>query len=274
MGKVIDLGRRISIPVAVILAFVLHAGFAAGAAKATMLVDILKWNRAVRAAIADKLTQEYEVTEEKPPEPPPPPEPEPEKEQPPPPVVKETPPEPQKEETPPPAPAQAAAVLTQDPKPDEPLDLTGDTMVNGNGDGTSFGAVSASGTGRNGVSARVAKVAGTPAGTGTAPVAAPPPPPGPDKSRKAGLDGSSDWNDCPFPAEADAEQIDEEYVVLSVAVGTDGRPTTVTVRQDPGHGFGRAAKLCAMRKTYKTAWDHDGNAIAGQTGDFRVHFSH
>src|ERR1700690_3341751 len=84
MGRVIDLGRRISIPAAIIMAVLLHAGFAAGAASATMLVDILKGNRAVRAAIVDKLTQEYEVTMEKPPEPPPPP-PEPEKEPPPPP---------------------------------------------------------------------------------------------------------------------------------------------------------------------------------------------
>ena len=35
---------------------------------------------------------------------------------------------------PPPAPAQAAKVLTQEPKPDEPVDLTGNTIIQGNAD--------------------------------------------------------------------------------------------------------------------------------------------
>ncbi len=268
-------GGQYTIGIVLLLAELLHVGVAVGAITSSMLADILRWNRGMQMVIADKLTQEYEITQDKP-EPPPPPPPEPDMEPPPPPpppVAKDDKVEPPKEETPAPTPAQASALLTQDPKPDEVADLTGTTFVSGNGDGTSFGAVSASGTGRNGLAAKVVRNDGAPGGTGAAP-AAPPPPPGPDRSRKAGLDGSADWNDCPFPAEADAEQIDEAFVVLQVNVGADGRPTTIAVVQDPGHGFGRQAKICAQRKSFKTALDHDGNAVPGQTGKFSVHFSH
>ncbi len=266
-----------TIGIVLLLAELLHVGVAVGAITSSLLADILRWNRGMSVAIAEKLTQEYEVTQDKP-EPPPPPPPEPDKEPPPPPppVAKDDKiEEPPKDETPAPTPALAAAVLTQEPKPDDVEDLTGAAFVTGTGDGTSYGAVSAQGTGRNGLTAKVVRNDGAPGGTGTGP-AAPPPPvvQGPDRSRKAGLDGSADWNDCPFPAEADAEQIDEAFVVLQVNVGADGRPTTIAVMQDPGHGFGRQAKICAQRKSFKTALDHDGIAIPGQTGKFSVHFSH
>jgi protein TonB len=61
-------------------------------------------------------------------------------------------------------------------------------------------------------------------------------------------------------------------VTVQVAVGADGRATSVTVVSDPGHGFGREARMCAMRETYTAAADHDGNPIAGQTKAFRIHF--
>jgi protein TonB len=270
----IDPGQY-TIGIVLLLAELLHVGVAVGAVTSSMLADILRWNRGMQVAIADKLTQEYEVTQEKDEPPPPPPEPEKAPPPPPPPVAKEDKvEEPPKEETPAPTPAQAAAVLTQDSKPDDVEDLTATTFVSGSGDGTSYGAVSAAGTGRSGLAAKVVRNDGAPSGTGTGPAAPPPPPPGPDRSRKAGLDGSADWNDCPFPAEADAEQIDEAFVVLQVNVGADGRPTTITVMQDPGHGFGRQAKICAQRKSFKTALDRDGNPIPGQTGKFSVHFSH
>ena len=264
-----------TVGIVLLLAELLHVGVAVGAVTATMLADILAWNRGMQAVITDKLTQEYDITQDKP-EPPPPPEPEKEPPPPPPPVAKEDKvEEPPKDETPAPTPAQAAAVMTQDPTPDEPVDLTGNTFVTGQGDGTSFGAVSAAGTGRSGQVAKVVRNDGTPNGTGTAAAApAPVAAQGPDRSRKAGLDGSTDWSDCPFPAEADAEQIDEQWVVLQVNVGADGRPSTVSVLQDPGHGFGRQAKICAQRKSFKTALDHDGTPIPGQTSKFTVHFTH
>ena len=270
-GKIFGLDRnQYVVGIALLIAELLHVGVAVSAFQSTRFAELLAWDRAMRNAIVDKLTQEYEVTEEKPPEPPPPPEPVKEPE--PTPVAKVAEPQKEEEQPPPPAPAQAAAVMTQDPKQDEPVDLTGDTFVTGTGDGTSFGAVSAAGTGRNGAPIRTARVGGTPGGTGTgqpAPVAALV---GPDRSRKAGLDGNADWNDCGFPAEADAEQKDEAYVGLQVTVGADGKPSGITVIEDPGSGFGRLARTCASRKAFRSALDHDGNPISTQY-KFRVHFA-
>ena len=99
-----------------------------------------------------------------------------------------------------------------------------------------------------------------------------PPPRKEDKSRPPGLLGSVDWNDCPFPGEADAEQIDHAFVMIQVKVKPDGSPETVSVLQDPGHGFGREARKCAMRKKYSQGLDPDGNAIGGTTKPFRVRF--
>src|ERR1019366_6046615 len=45
-----------------------------------------------------------------------------------------------------PAPAQAAMVLTQEPDPNEPVDLTGNTIVQGNADSYAGGTTSANGT--------------------------------------------------------------------------------------------------------------------------------
>lgn len=178
------------------------------------------------------------------------------------------------EPPPPPPPAQAAKVLTQEPRPDEPVDLTGNTIVQGNADAYAGGFTTATGTGT--AAARAAPGPSTTAG-GTGPggmAAAPPPPSGPDRSRPASLGGGSEWS-CPFPQEADTAQIDEAYVTLQVEVTADGAATPggVRVLADPGNGFGREARRCALSKRYATALDHDGAPIAGSTRPFRVHFS-
>jgi len=94
----------------------------------------------------------------------------------------------------------------------------------------------------------------------------------PDRSRPASLAGASSWS-CPFPPEADAAQADEAYVTLEVTVGPDGVATGTRVLADPGNGFGREARRCAMRERYGVALDREGNAVAGTTRPFRVHFS-
>ncbi len=76
-----------------------------------------------------------------------------------------------------------------------------------------------------------------------------PAPSGPDRSRTASLGGGGEWS-CPFPSEADTAQIDEAYVTLQVDVKPDGTPGTVRVVNDPGNGFGREARRCAMNKHY------------------------
>lgn len=93
-----------------------------------------------------------------------------------------------------------------------------------------------------------------------------------DLSRPAMLTGEASW-DCPFPPEADKEQIDNAAVVLLVAVDATGKPTEVRVLVDPGHGFGRAAKACALLRTYKPALDAEGKPTSGSTPPISVKFS-
>ena len=147
---------------------------------------------------------------------------------------------------PPPTPAQAAKVLTSEPDPsDAPVDLTGWGIVSGEADRFPGGATANKGTSTRPVG-QAATASGAPNATGTAP--APPAPSGKDLSRAA-RPAEGSWN-CGFPAEADMEQINSEKVLLVVTVGPDGRPQKVNVLSDPGFGFGRVARQCAMRKTY------------------------
>jgi len=225
------------------------------------------WHR-VHDVIVSDTSQEIEVEKEQPPPPPPaPPPPEPEEVKPaaPPPhaMPREAPP-------PPPAPAQAAKVLTQEPKQDEPVDLTGNTIVTGNADAYAGGFTSGNGTSKQAVNAMPSPT-GVPGGTG--PVNAPVQQAAPkvDRSRPVAI-GSTEWN-CPFPAEADTAQVDEAYVTLQVDVRPDGTIAAARVLSDPGNGFGREARRCALSKRLSPALDVDGNPIASTSKPFRVHFS-
>ena len=83
---------------------------------------------------------------------------------------------------PPPPPAQAAKVLTQEPKPDEPVDLTGNTIVQGNADTYAGGFTTANGTSSAAVNAAAephGRAGRDGAGAGAAAV------PAPDLSRAA-----------------------------------------------------------------------------------------
>jgi outer membrane biosynthesis protein TonB len=207
--------------------------------------------------------QEIEVEEPPPPPPPPAPEETAAAPEPAPPVVKAPP-----KEAPPPmaAPAQAARVLAQEPDPNEPVDLTGNTIVQGNADTYAGGTTAANGTSNRAVRNIVTSPTGVPGGTGT--VAAPPPS-GPDRSRR-GAPAQTDWN-APFPAESDVAQINEAYVLLQIDIKPDGTPAAVRIAKDPGNGFGREARRYALSQTYKPALDHDGNPIAS-TITTTVHF--
>ena len=205
--------------------------------------------------------QEIEI-EEPPPPPPPPPEPEETKPEPaPPPRAAAAPP------PPPPAPAQAGKVLTQEPDPNEPVDLTGNTIVSGNAEAYAGGVTAANGTNPNAVRTLTSPT-GVPGGSG--PPKAAPAPVGPDRSRRASF-GGRDPN-CPFPPEADTAQIDDTYVTLQIDVRADGRASGVRVLKDPGNGFAREARNCALKWNFDTALDRDGTPIA-QTFTARVHFT-
>lgn len=235
----------------------------------TVNFELREWSFRIREKVALELQKIYEVDLAKPPEPPPPPPPEEKVEEkpatpPPPPKAADTPP------PPPPAPAQAGKVLTSEPDPNEPVDLTGNTFVSGNSDSYAGGVTASNGTAKTAVRDLNAKPGGVPGGTGTAPA---PAAPAVDRSRPAGLLGSTDWNCSSFwPAEADGEQIDQALVTIQVTVGADGKPSKVDVIKDPGHGFGLAARRCAMRESFQTALDAAGTPIVSQTKPFRVRF--
>jgi protein TonB len=255
------------VPVSVTIwaAVILHAGMAAGATAAAHFGELFAWEREIREVISYRLSQyEVDLIKEAPPPPPPPPEepqPEPERELAKP-IPKDQPP------APPPPPAEAGKVLTSDPDPNAPVDLT-NSFVTGDADQYRGGTSSAKGTSKTAIYNPAAANTGVPGGTGTAPA---PRPTKDDKSRAPGLLGGVDWSDCPFPGEADAEQIDQAFVLIQVKVKADGSPEAVSILQDPGHGFGREAKKCAMRKRYANGLDVDGNPVPGTTKPVRVRF--
>ncbi|MDC3958008.1 hypothetical protein KEG38_29395 [Polyangium jinanense] len=233
-----------------------------------------------RGALGETSPVEYdialppeEVEKPRPEEKPPEPEPEPEAPPSPAPVVKENAPTKGPEPEPPPPPTQAAKVLTQEPDPEEPVDMTGQGFVTGDGAGPGYGMVSAAGTGSAPTYNKGASLDGKEGGKGTGPgPVTPPAPEGPDLSKPPGLAGSSAW-DCPFPPEADAEQIDQAVVSIVITVRADGTPQSVNVMSDPGYGFGRAARLCALSRRYTPALDRAGTPRVAATPPIRVRFT-
>lgn len=188
--------------------------------------------------------------------PPPPPAPEPEVKNEPPPAPHPAP----HEATPPPAPAQAGKVLTQEPDPNEPVDLTGNTIISGNADSFAGGVTAANGTSKTAVRGLT-----SPNGAPAAPAARPATAPvaGPDRSRSPTMADKSAWLNAPFPREADDAQIDNAEVTIQINVRTDGTIDVPAVLKDPGYGFGREAVKFAMKQKYAPALDHDGNPIPG-----------
>ena len=266
LGAVLELGHRASrvVVYALLGALLLHG---AAVARAEIIpIELMSWTRMIGREVHYRLFETYEVDLLKPPEatpPPPEPEPEPEKETPKEPLL----PVPVKEVVPAAAPAaaKAGAVLTAPANPDEPANFDG--IISGTGETFAGGSTAAGGTSDTAVRVKPAAAGGVPGGTGTAPSG----PAAVDRSRVAGISGSKDWN-CPFPPEADSEQIDQAFPTIQVAVRADGSPERVTVISDPGHGFGRAATRCAMLQHYNTALDREGNAIPGRTKSISVRF--
>lgn len=264
LARVLALGDSAGkmIGVALVVALMGHA--AVGARAALLSLELIHWNQAIARRVHDAVWDSYDIE----PPPPEPPKEEPKEEPPPPdPVAPKEAPPPRADapkESPPPEAAQAGKVLAANEDPNEPVDLT-NSFVQGTGDTYTGGYSQEGATGKKPTYNPAAQAGGSPTGTGTAPA-----PPRPDRSRKAQLMGSRDW-DCPFPSEADTEQIDRASVEVEVAIGVNGKASTVRVMTDPGHGFGREARLCALRKTWDPALDRDGNPIAA-TQQYRITF--
>ncbi len=243
------------------------------------LVEMQRQVQAMREALHEYFWATYDVEvrqEPEPEQPEPEPEPEPVVEPKPPETASVPEPEPEPEsddpyeDDPPPAPAEAAKILTADPDPDEPVDLTAEGFVTGEGTGPSYGYVSAKGTAKSPTFDRHAQVGGVEGGKGKGPPQRARPPRR-NASRPAGIVGGRSWS-CPFPPEADIEQIDRATAVLVVTVAPDGRPVSVRVLSDPGYGFGRQARQCALGRRYRPALDRDGRPIQATTPPINVRF--
>ena len=258
LERVLALGRGRAaqvMVVAMIAAFSLHG--VAAVRTAYIHAEVIAWTLKLAPVIEGHLVQTVDIeTEKTAPEPPPPPPPEEKKEDEP--VVKQDTP---KEA--PAAAAQAGQVLAQDP--DKPLDFTDNVFTVGSSDRYAGGDTTSNGTNQNAVHARHVADDGQGSGQGQAQkqVAV-------DLSRTAHLAGSGEWR-CPFPPEADADQVDDAEAVIEVVVGADGKASNASVKADPGHGFGREARACAMREAYVPAVDREGHAVAS-TKRFRVKF--
>jgi len=167
----------------------------------------------------------------------------------------------------PPVQAQAAAVLTRDSDPNEPLDMT-DSFVVGEGTTYAGGITSSRGTSATAVHAsnKTSQRSGqVPVrGNGTASDS------GADHSRRPLMLGGTEWK-CPFPAEADAESVDHATVTVRIRVDPNGVPSNATVVRDAGRGFGRQARRCALEKHFEPALDRSGLPRAGIV-TINVHF--
>jgi len=156
----------------------------------------------------------------------------------------------------PPPPAQAGRIIAQEGPP-APLDLTGDTFVTGTAQAYAGGVTSPTGT--------------NPKAVETSEVDPKAPPGEPDRSHPVAL-ADEDWR-CPWPHDAEAEQIDEQVAVVKVVVRTDGSAVSARIVRDPGHGFGAAAIECALRTRFTPAADGAGRPIQAESPPVRVRFT-
>ena len=152
----------------------------------------------------------------------------------------------------PPTPAQASSIIAQASDPSEPVDLTHDAFVTGTASAYAGGLTTATGTSTRAVTREVA------------------PEPVEDRSSAVGLD-EADWS-CPWPRDAEEDELDEQVVVLRVLVRADGTAESAMLASDPGHGFGRAALACALSTRFSPARDRRGQAIAALSPPIRVRF--
>jgi periplasmic protein TonB len=153
--------------------------------------------------------------------------------------------------------AQAAKVLTSDD-----LASGGAAIATGDGQGPGYGLVAGDGTGDTPTWRANAAIGGKVGGKGTS--TKPDAPLEPDRSRGAHVMGGF-TDECDFPTEADLAGIDHAVAIVIVTVKADGHADHVQVIDDPGHGFGRAASACAMKRMYSVARDKHGTPIAADT---------
>jgi hypothetical protein len=96
---------------------------------------------------------------------------------------------------------------------------------------------------------------------------------GRDLSLPARLGGAVQWP-CPWPERFDNGINDGRIIVAHVAVevDVDGSAVRARVTDDPGYGFGRTARLCALKGRYIPGRGADGQIARAWTASFRVIF--
>ena len=242
-------GGESRVALSVVAALLMHAGvYAIAGLQGTPTRE--------RATVAPQDT-EVELEEPAPParvEPPPPPPAEPA-----PPRVERTEPVRQNVQVAA-VPAQAARVVAQEPEPNAPVDLSGDTFVTGTATAYAGGATASSGT-----SASPVDQLSAPGASQTFHHT------GPVLSRPVTLAGG-EWQ-CPWPHEAEQEQIDEQTVTLRATVAADGHALSVDVLVDPGYGFAAAARACAILTRFTPALDPSGRPTGAKSPPIRVRFT-
>jgi len=262
---------RTGLAVGFAIGTITHGAFGGRALAAP--IEMRHWAEQAMGIVHDHLWATYEVEVAKTETRPEPPKPEEEK-------PEEKPAEqapmaavPQQPAEPPPPAAQAGKVLTANPDPGETVDMTGNAFVQGEGDQYVGGTTAAAGTGSAATYNPSATTGPTATGTGTGTAPPAPKPQGPDQSRSPVVPSASSWASCPFPPEADQDQVDYAVAVIVVTVRADGSAQSVRVSSDPGHGFGRAARMCALGLRFGPAFDRDGNPTVGTTPPINVTFT-
>ncbi len=278
LAPILELGsahRTLTLTLAVVGALLVHGTAAARAA--TSLFDVGDYARQVRTHVVDRLRLRVDIDVDQPKPEPKPPEPEPEPPAPEPepkpaaePLPKEFDEPPLATDQPPPA-AEAAKVLTQEPDPDEPLDLTNEGFISGSGTRFAGGVTAADGTSKTAVRSQGAKAGGVPGGKATEPAKPAARAPQEDLSESPKPVQRGRW-DCPFPAEADVEQVNYARVTLVVVVDSNGRAKSASVLSEPGYGFGQAARRCALSKQYSVGKDRLGRPVTKTTPPIAVVF--
>lgn len=247
-------------------ALVLH-GWGLGAAR---LITSLDLSKLAPEAVIDV----HFVRDEPKPKPPPPPEPK--REEPPPPLAAPPPPKLKaplpkpKEAEPPPIVeqvadlvAKAAKVLTTDR-----TDADAPAIASGNADKLMHGFVAGDGKGDQATMDARARLDGRAGGRGVAPA----PTQEFDRSRPAKVIPIY-TDECPFPGEADAANVNRAVVTLVATVGPNGKAMGIAVVTDPGYGFGREARRCAFKLQYRPALDRAGTPIEAYTAPFSIRFT-
>jgi protein TonB len=253
-----DRWRRGRLVAAIVVGIGLHLGAAAWAI--TSAPSLERWSAELATRVHAELTRE-EVVEL----PPPPPQVEKPKAAPPP-VEKtpSTPPMPHPPRVhlsqPPPSPAQAGKIVAADPS--AAVDLPGINFVTGTAKTYAGGTTASDGKSPIPVTGPV-NPAGPPAT---------PRPAAPEKDLSAQVTLENDEWSCAWPREADTESIDEQSVILQVVVGPDGKAESVKIVSDPGHGFGAAARGCALATRFSPARDKNGKPVRAPSPPLRLHF--